>query len=526
VIERVIENWLDSTTEREYESAFCQVLIALGHRIIHRSKHGPTELGKDLISMDRDGIVHAYQLKTGTIDLAKWRDIREEVQQLVELPIQHPNIPVGTPFRPCLVTNGSISEPVRLDINARNAAWDQRRYPSLELILRDDLLRRFLDLQGRFLPSAPADFEKFLHLYLGDKRDFLDKQEFAEFLESFLPFKEEVKRGEIRRLFGATAILANYILSRFQSAGNHLATAEGWMLVLAHLLKIAERARLYERVWLPCLEIIVSSWEGAVAELTGEALRSPNWMEGDRAVDFPFVGARNTVLLGYLSGYALYKRLTGGKHEQEDDILFRVSSGVQPEVWGESATPFLFATVLLLWLRGMEGHAVAMAAQVVKLISRMNQHEQGQGIPDPYYDVVSLMNYAATGKEIFGPRQSFTGSSYSLRVFVEFLARRWRKQSLKRLWYDITEVDHVEFTPEDKTDYYLWRTKRGTLTTRRWRRPETWDNLLADATAVPDSGLLIFDTFRAVLLPFLLVYPHRMTPSAARLVEASVLRAI
>jgi hypothetical protein len=526
VIERVIENWLDSTTEREYEGAFCQVLIAVGHRIIHRSKHGPTELGKDLITIDRDGIVHAYQLKTGTIDQRTWRDIRGEVEELVELPIQHPSVPEETAFRPCLVTNGSISEPVRLDINARNAAWNQRRYPSLELIQRDDLLRCFLDLQGRFLPSAPGDFEKFLHLYLADKKDFLDKQEFAEFLESFLPFKEEFKRAEIRRLFGATAILANYVLSRFQSAGNHLATAEGWMLVLAHLLKIAERVRLYEPVWLPCLEIIVSSWEAAVDELTAEALRSPNWMEGDRAVDFQFVGVRNTVLLGYLSGYALYKRLTGSKHEQEDEILFKVSSGVKPEVWGESATPFIFATVLFLWLRGMEGHAVAIAADLVKFISRTNQRDQGKGIPDPYYDVVSLMNSAVTGNEIFGPRQSFTGSAYSLRVFVEFLGRRCRKQSLKRLWHDITGVDHVEFTPEDKTDYYLWRTKRGTLTTRRWGTPETWDNLVRDATAVPETSLLIFDAFRALLVPFLFVYPHRMTPSAARLVEASVLRAM
>jgi hypothetical protein len=105
---------------------------------------------------------------------------------------------------------------------------------------------------------------------------------------------------------------------------------------------------------------------------------------------------------------------------------------------------------------------------------------------------------------------------------VEFLARREGKQQLKRLWHDITEIDYAEFVPEDKTDIYCWRTKKGTFTTRRWKRPETWENLLRDATLDTPRDLLILGPFKALLLPFLLVYPHRLTPAMARALEADI----
>ena len=108
MIERVIENWLDSSTEREYEFGFSQVLISKRYTIVSKSSHGPGEHGKDLICADLAGRYHAFQLKTGNITLDYWRRIRGEIEELVELPIEHPNVPAATQFTPYLVTNGQI----------------------------------------------------------------------------------------------------------------------------------------------------------------------------------------------------------------------------------------------------------------------------------------------------------------------------------------------------------------------------------------------------------------------------------
>lgn len=84
---RVIENWLTSINERQYQLPFCQVLAAEGETILYVSAHGPFEKGKDVITRTTAGEIRAYQLKAGDIALSDWRQIHGEVVNLVELPV-------------------------------------------------------------------------------------------------------------------------------------------------------------------------------------------------------------------------------------------------------------------------------------------------------------------------------------------------------------------------------------------------------------------------------------------------------
>ena len=63
MIEKLIEHWLDSIGELGYQSAFVQMLVGQGHTILHSTRHMPIEFGKDVITIDPDGIPCAYQLK-------------------------------------------------------------------------------------------------------------------------------------------------------------------------------------------------------------------------------------------------------------------------------------------------------------------------------------------------------------------------------------------------------------------------------------------------------------------------------
>ena len=80
MIERAIENWLINTNEKNYQVPFCQVLISQGHEILDISTHGRLEFGKDIISKDKKGVIHGYQLKTGNIDVPAWDKIYREVK--------------------------------------------------------------------------------------------------------------------------------------------------------------------------------------------------------------------------------------------------------------------------------------------------------------------------------------------------------------------------------------------------------------------------------------------------------------
>lgn len=123
---RVIENWLTSVNERQYQIPFCQVLAAEGERILYVSTHGPFEKGKDIVTCTAGGEVRAYQLKAGDIGLSEWRDIHGEIVNLVELAIELPGAPPVTDFVPYLVTNGELTDPVLEQARAANVAWESR----------------------------------------------------------------------------------------------------------------------------------------------------------------------------------------------------------------------------------------------------------------------------------------------------------------------------------------------------------------------------------------------------------------
>ena len=113
VLERLVENWLTRANEREYQFPFCQALVSKGYRVLHLSAHGPQEQGKDIIAIDRTGRPVGYQLKTGDLDTTAYRAIAGEVAELVELPIRYPGVRSDGRYRCVLVTNGSLTDPVR-----------------------------------------------------------------------------------------------------------------------------------------------------------------------------------------------------------------------------------------------------------------------------------------------------------------------------------------------------------------------------------------------------------------------------
>lgn len=522
MIERVIENWLDSTTEREYEIPFSQILLSKGYQIVQRSTHGPGEHGKDLVCLDKAGVYHAYQLKTGNLNLEYWRRIRGEVEELVMLPIQHPGVPEETNFKAYLVTNGNLSTDVKNQIIALNGTWSTKYGRTLEILQRDYLLAELVKLHGTMLPVTPTDFERFLRLFLADRKEGLEKPQFAQFLEGFLPLDSEIPRAQLRRTFASSAVLGSYILSEFARARNHYALAEGWIILITYLLLLAEPLKAYEPVWRRSLDICVEAWESAAENLAKEALASQDWSEGDLLTDAIVHSNRCVMLAGYLACYGMYLRKKNRDRELQDALYLRVTKAVrakQLSFWGESASPFFFSVILFLLTRGDEGLACDLAASVVSMIGRGNRQGQMPGVPDPYCSPEQIVRHFILGQQIFGDRLTFAGRSYTLRIFVEFLARRERKRTLKLLWYDVTAVDSAQLIFANPKDFYRWRVKEATLTVRRWKQPQQWEELAQQASADPPKATLFATKYPALLLPFTMTYPHRLEPGIAKLVE-------
>jgi len=522
VIERVVEDWLHNVNELGYEDSFAQALISDGHTIIHKQQHGQLELGKDLITRDSNGVYHSYQLKGGNIAQAKWAELVAQIEMTVTSPILHPNVPADTDFIPHLVTNGTISDPVRVDIVMRNQKWKKQHNRELNLILYDELLDMFLKIPSSFLPTKPRDFQLFLTLYLADKREPLKCEDFSRFLLSLTP-EGGVSRSELRRLLAATTIVADYVISEYEKVENFFSAGQAWALLLFHLLRICE-LHSDSKEWLPSIELIIASLKKCVGELVTETLKSSNLMEGNIFVDDKVWPYRLSSLIGALSAHMLSHRLAGTPLKNEDEVYGCIGRYVSDfKLWGEAAAPAMFMAAQCLCLRGAELAGVSKVFRAIETITTQNGAKGKVGLPDPYFDAEDVMKVELFGEDAYGEKVTFANRSYSIRQFVEFVVRRNWPRTLQKHWYAISAIDYAEFRPESPIDSYLWGCKQGSNNSRRWSRPQSWTSLVAEALAAPEDALLI-DTKYVELLPhYFLFLPHRFTVSRARLMDVKVL---
>ncbi len=308
VFERLVENWLTRANEREYQFPFCQTLLAKGYRLLHLSVHGPQEQGKDIIALDEKRRAVGYQLKTGNLDTAAFRAIAGELAELVELPIKFPGVRADGRHRSVLVTNGSLSDPVRDQIVDRNSHWKRRGFSPLEVMTKDEVLREFIDTNAAFFPIQLKDVDQLLELYVHPGNGPLPYAKWAEFLRSNVPVGDlperrqstkvrkarEARTGRqdakptdraLARHVSSAALLAGYALHPFTQRKNHWAVFEGWTMVAAHTLAVAERYGLDERWWKDSFTLSFEAALSAVELLVEEATGRTQLLEGNVLVD-------------------------------------------------------------------------------------------------------------------------------------------------------------------------------------------------------------------------------------------------
>lgn len=161
MIEKLLENWLDSASERSYQAVFVQMLSGLGYRVVHSTRHTVLEFGKDILALAPDGTGCAYQLKGnpgGKLGLSQFRsEIQGQLVQLMSQPVIYPGFPSG-PHRAFLVSNGYFEEEVHRAVDDLNRG----PYPSkVELIIQPfpnqpqlaGMSARFSGLRSRTSPT-------------------------------------------------------------------------------------------------------------------------------------------------------------------------------------------------------------------------------------------------------------------------------------------------------------------------------------------------------------------------------------
>lgn len=524
MLERVIENWLASVNERQYQIPFCQLLAAEGEKVIHISSHGVLEQGKDVISIGTNGVPRAYQLKCGRITLAQWRGFVGEIQELVEYGIDHPGVRSRRYHEPYLVTNGEINDSVLRAIVSANRSWSRRNFPVLKVITKGELLSRFTKLHRAYFPREPTDFHGFMELVLRNGSQPLQKARFAHFLESVLPLKAQRPPSQIniQRAIANAVVLASHVLHTADLRENYWAIFEGWTLTGSYVLATASKYKLAQKMWKRSFELCELGAVRALEGLCQECEKQLHFVEGDALTDGHFYRERMTLLVGLLSAWDLFLRVRGEPRPKAEFVRKFVEENFSRVcLWGESAVPFLLEAALEMESYGRSAAAEGLVASIIKDVTIANTAERGRGLPNPYYgpeDCVRL----ATGLDQ-DTREKFLGFSYTVESLIDFLTRRLRRQALSRLWEQITRISLVSFNPGTEWEWLTWKPTSGSLDTRLAARPQRWANLMQNVKELEVSsvpGLLRENP--AFVIFFLLVFPQRFQRTLLKVAEDAI----
>ena len=533
MLERIIENWLDNASERSFQQPYRYILSSEGHTIIHPTRHSAMEMGKDIITIGPDGIPCAFQLKSGNISLAKWRnEVGSQTDDLVCGQINHASVDPSQHHKSYLVTNGNIEEEVSRAIDDRNRAWasQNQSYRCLQTIVRGELFEKAKRLGIDLWPSELTDVKTLLEMFLENGKGILPKEKLASLFEAafLLDAENAPSRSRCKRMIASTGLLCAIATSSFTNENNHVAEIEAWMLYIAYVFALVERWELSGNIYKDELEIATQSLYNSLASLCDEIKEREELIEGNPLADSYVYDVRVTWLLGLMSIYALWRCKDGVPKDEVDDFLheFCEEKRDRLKLWGEAAIPQFLAVFWYFRKIDATPEPDALLRCLISSICKLNHPNSNAFLANPYYEAEDILPHLF--EPILGPPEellidTFVGYSYALEGLVHLFVRRDWKQTMKTLWPGVTRLASVFFEPENVCDFYRWKNKEGIVKIVIPERTQEWDEL--KASSFEAEGACIPPTIKndpVLLLLFLCVYPHRMNAEIMRWLDTQM----
>lgn len=536
MFEKLVENWLDSASERSYQAPFCQMLAAKGHTVVHSTRHAPTEFGKDVITVDANGVPWAFQLKgnpSGRLTKSQVAEIASQLDELVVYAITHPGVPHGKKHKCVLVTNGNIEEEASEAINALNLSLQQRGHGKnrIEVWTRGTLLKMAAELGTNLWPSDVSDLNLLLELLVHRGDDIFPAAKLHHLLHALLLLSETetqpVTKAELARRITSSAILVSVSLRTFSLKENHFAALTAWIMFVTYAGAAMEK-RSYQLSGPArrALELAKSTVYDLLVALCNDVIRNPKLAPSVGSVIAPFHRARATLIYALISIYWLWADKRGWIVSDHRAFIegWIPRNFANSLFWGEACVPQLIAHY---WLFSRLDASIGTEGQLGALLNFVVQVQRGQLgtiFPGPYFsfDVVQahLMRDVIPVKDDPLAHEAPTGSTFVAEWLFHIFVRKNLKAPCQLIWPEFTKLILRCFYPEHRWAYAMSHCDRGTEDAVVPTLNKRWRDLVNDArncqvTSLPPS--LVGDEF--VFALFVVLFPYRATSEAMRYLD-------
>jgi len=559
VQERLIEYWLDNVNERSYQQAFLQMLSGEGHTVVHSTRHMAIEFGKDVISVAPDGVPCAYQLKGnpgGRLTLAQFREIKPQIDELVEQPIVFPGLP-NTPHRCYLVTNGEIEEEVHRAIDDLNRGYERRGFAAqtrLELISRGMMLEWATKHSRTFWPEGFSVDDKLIKLYNENGRNLARLDLISDGLVDILLIGADEKlksRADFERRQISASLFVSFAVKNYVDAGNHIALAAAYSALFTtlqcarerHQFQVSARADITASIARETFFAALAGLAGELGDRIAELEDAEREAGATDAVDYNAVfltgaplsdhllwRARALMSVSMMAILSIEGKRTGDlalDQRAKDAVRILTASRTIPfDIWGEGAVPQILTVIFNWHLTDPTLRANIAEYQILSsILYRLNQ-DPAAYLATPYHsaeDAIRDRIAGATGiQKGSAERDSLPASSYFAEALFHCFVRSNLKSYAKSLWPELTKIRLVQMTPANNWDFCRWRAD-GDNETRFLGRRQEWKAIQEKAAAIDTPHIpQCLRTDPVMLLAFLVFLPHRSLGEVIRYLHYAI----
>lgn len=529
MIERLLENWLDSASERSYQGPFLQMLVAAGYTLVHNTRHTPIEFGKDIIARDPEGKLVGFQLKGNpgaTMNLTALRDVYGQLIELSTFAINYPGVENIVP-KPFFVLNGELGEDAQKGLAELNAG--RLKDNPVTVWSRGHLLGMAKGLSDKLWPSEIPDISAMLRILVTDPVGPFPVQEAEALCKTMLGLGKDKlteKKPEMERRIASAGLLVGICVYRQAEKKNHWAVIQAWTMLFGLIAACAERYELNADGPVGAtFELSLNLVDQALRELAEEMIERKYLTQGGIS-DSLVYQARLNILTGLMAAYWHRAHAKGDDAGMDRAAIAMAKCDAPRELWGEA----MFAAELLrVWVFDhlvVSRRGEMLRVEFLNAVLRRNRGDSEQPLPPPYY------GFERTMKEtIFSPANKamgrvpfegdkHAGASFAAQGLFEELVRQNLKQHAKAVWPSLTRLLLRKVDVVEAWEFPLSAAESALNHSRTLPKASTWDEMLKEAYAddPPPLPALLKDRPDLIALVTLL-HPQRASPAVVRMLS-------
>lgn len=520
VVDRLVESWLDSQGERQYQPAFIQLLVSEGWSVLHNTRHSPIELGKDVIARNPSGQLHCFQLKGNPgsrVTKSEAQGLLPQVIELIDLPASNLYRKSGERHVAVFVTNGTVDEEAELLFSraGERTAVATCAASRFEIITRGDLLARFVKIAGQVWPTSIDGTRAILNLMAEDGRSLPSPQRIGEVLVSTAPVPDaEASQATRTARLNALLVIAEVIKRPWQATQNHYALFVLTVLAAAHALRFCNTPARLE-VAAGYAGLALEHARNLLVEAQSTAFAADEvWAEQSPLDEFDVMAERGRLVALCAAVLALRPDddTPTGLAAYRDTLV--ATSVHQPMLWGFGSVPAFLVRWWAFDRRSAKDQpAERLAAAFLALLRSARSDGGGAPLPGPYYDFTDVWAWRngvenVVDNAIF--EDNFERRVWFGRALLQVLSRRGAKSGCQTIWPHYADLLHED--PELPTDSFfdaqLVRGVGGVSTLLV--EEKTWTDLLAEAEAFAGADFLKpFEPLAWLIAAYVAIVPYR-----------------